>query len=83
MHFQTGSLEAVLGQVGEIVKFRNTVVGKGGLMKAIRYFVAILLFCGLGLGLEAAERPGKAKKEKKPAVLCGCICRVCIPFGCQ
>ena len=36
MHSQTGSLEAVLGQVGEIVKFRNT------------------------------ERPGKAKKEKKP-----------------
>ena len=35
-------------------------------MKAIRYFVAILLFCGLGFGLEAAERPGKAKKEKKP-----------------
>ncbi len=35
-------------------------------MKAIRYFVGILLFCGLGLGLEAAERPGKAKKEKKP-----------------
>ena len=34
-------------------------------MKAIRYFVAILLFCGLGLGLEAAERPGKEKKEKK------------------
>ena len=66
MHFQKGSLEAVLGQVGKIVKFRNTVVGKGGFMKAIRYFVAILLFCGLGLGLEAAERPGKAKKEKKP-----------------
>ena len=35
-------------------------------MKAIRYFVGILLFCGLGLGLEAAERPGKEKKEKKP-----------------
>ena len=66
MHFQTGSLEAVLGQVGKIVKFRNTVVGKGGFMKAIRYFVGILLFCGLGLGLEAAERPGKEKKEKKP-----------------
>ena len=28
MHFQKGSLEAVLGQVGKIVKFRNTVVGK-------------------------------------------------------
>ena len=35
-------------------------------MKAIRYFVGILLFCGLELGLEAAERPGKEKKEKKP-----------------
>ena len=66
MHFQKGSLEAVLGQVGKIVKFRNIVIEKGGFMKAIRYFVAILLFCGLGLGLEAAERPGKEKKEKKP-----------------
>ena len=66
MYFQKGSLGVVLGQVGKIVKFRNTVVGKGGIMKAIRYFVGILLFCGLGLGLEAAERPGKAKKEKKP-----------------
>ena len=44
-------------------------------MKAIRYFVGILLFCGLGLGLEAAERPGKAKKEK--------IRGVCLPFGRQ
>ena len=66
MHFQTGSLEAVLGQVGKIVKFRNTVVGKGGIMKAIRYFVGILLFCGMCFGSEAAERPGKEKKEKKP-----------------
>ena len=66
VHSQTGSLEAVLGQVGEIVKFRNTVVGKGGFMKAIRYFVGILLFCGMCFGSEAAERPGKEKKEKKP-----------------
>ena len=35
-------------------------------MKTIRYFVAILLFCGMCFGLEAAERPGKEKKEKKP-----------------
>ncbi len=33
-------------------------------MKAIRYFIAILLFCGCHLCMEAAERPGKAKKEK-------------------
>ena len=35
-------------------------------MKTIRYITIILLFCGLCFGLEAAERPGKAKKEKKP-----------------
>lgn len=33
-------------------------------MKAIRFFIAILLFCGCHPGMEAAERPGKAKKEK-------------------
>ena len=59
-------------------------------MKAIRYFVGILLFCGLGLGLEAAERPGKAKKEKAragipvQAFLRGCLCGLWFPFfgGC-
>ena len=40
-------------------------------MKAIRYFVGILLFCGMCFGLEAAERPGKA------------IRGVCLPFGHQ
>ena len=68
-------------------------------MKAIRYFVGILLFCGMCFGLEAAERPGKAKKEKKPGqgeereearagvriqeILCGYIRGVCLPFGRQ
>ena len=35
-------------------------------MKAIRYFVAILLFCLTCLGSEAAEMSGKGQKGKKP-----------------
>lgn len=56
-------------------------------MKAIRFFIAILLFCGCHPGMEAAERPGKAKKEKAcvgirvQAVLCGCFRGICVSIG--
>ena len=35
-------------------------------MKTMRYILVFLLFMGFGLGLVAAEKPGKEKKSKKP-----------------